>query len=164
MKKRFLALFLVTTFISSAFAPTVALAHRHYRDYRPYRYYHSRHHWDSDDTWVALGLLGLIGYAANQQSRVHYPDYQVVQVNPETAEERYEREKIEFIRDMDKNEYELWNKIKTQKPGEYFINYSKGSTARRIEKFAKTLYQDLEFVRNDEENKIVYFNKLSDAE
>lgn len=161
MKKRFLALFLVTTFVFSAFAPTVALAHKHYR---PYRYHHHRHHWDSHDTWVALGLLGLIGYAASQQSSVSYPDYQVINVAPETSEERYERKKIEFINKMDDKEFELWNQIKKLEPGEYFINYSRASTARRISKFAKTLYKDIEFVANNEEDNIVHFNKLSDAE
>lgn len=170
MKKRLaikcFAILLAITFMSGAIAPSAVLARRPPPPPRP----HHHHGWDSDDTWRLVGALGLIGYLASQQKSTPSYSHTVVDYDytPVTYEYHpvvtYESVKAEFIRKMDKKEKLLWLQINEVPPGEYCIEYSRESTARRVKKFSKTLYKDIEFVRNDEENNTVYFNKLSEAE
>lgn len=145
-KKRYLksiALALVATLSLSMFTPSAALAHR---------YYHHRHGWSSGDTWRAIAGVGVLAYIASRAaSSSSSPSYQVMD---------YETYKAKFIRDMDNAESALWLKIKDLEPGEYYIQYERESTARRIKKFAKNLPYDLEYIGVDDEAKQVYFNKL----
>lgn len=143
LKKRFskiTAIALMTVLSTSMFVPSMALAHPRYR-------HHS--HWSSGDTWALVGGLGLLGFLASQASRESVP----VVID-------YDTHKANFIRELDDAESALWLKIKDLEPGEYYIQYDKGSTARRIKKFCKNLPYDFEYVGIDAEAKQVFFNKL----
>ena len=147
-KKRYLqtiALALVAVFSISIITPSTALARRYYRHYH-------RHGWSSGDTWRTIAGVGALVYIASRAaSASSTPQYQILDYDPYKAQ---------FRRDLDNAESALWLKIKDLEPGEYYIQYEKGSTARRIKKFCKNLPYDFEYVGVDDEAKQVYFNKL----
>lgn len=144
LKKRFskfTAIALMAVLCVSMFVPSMALAHHRYR-------HHS--HWSSGDTWALAGGLGLIGYLASRS----YSAPVIVD---------YDTHKANFIRNLDTAESALYLQIRDIKPGEYYIEYTKGSTVRRIKKFCKNLPRDYEYVGVDKKAKIVYFNRLDNS-
>lgn len=150
---KFIASFLAVALLSGTLAPTAALARPYHRGgHHGYHHHHHHHHHGGSGWGIALGAIGIAGMiaAANQPRTKVFADYPTARAY--------------YIGHFDKGESALWSSIRGLEPGDYEIKYDRGSTERRIRKFARLLNQDIMYTATDEDNQIVYFKKLSAAE
>lgn len=158
MKRYFkkLSVALLVCFASVFVVSPLALARGgpppHHGPHHPPPPVHHHHHHHGPSTAEIMGIIigmNAVDYFVNRNSYYSYVPMD------------YDTMKSNFIGSLDDNERYLYYLIFDLDDGEYFMHYATNADARRIKKICNKLYYDFQYVGKDEDEGIVYFNKIT---